>query len=80
MKGKPITDAGFIAHEQGFEAVEPGLGVFDHRASAVKFGVKERIGGGLLIGRAAVTSDVGFDVAGGAGLTQLGGVKGAIGV
>ena len=38
MPGQPIADAGFVAHERGFEAVEPSVGVFDHDAVAVKFG------------------------------------------
>ena len=68
MKGQPITNARFLAYEQGFEAVEPGVGVFDHDAPAVEFGVKESIVVGLPISGAAVAGDVGFDVARGAGL------------
>ncbi len=40
VPGEPVADADFIAYEQGFEAVEPGVGVFDHDAAAVKLGVK----------------------------------------
>ena len=69
MKGQPIANASFIAHEQGFEAIELGVGVFDHGASAVEFGVKKGVVVGLPIGGAAVASDVGFDVARGADMT-----------
>ena len=78
MKGQPIADAGFIAHEQGFEAVEPGVGVFDHGASAIEFGVKEGLVVGLPIGGATVAGDVGVDVTSGAGLPQRGGIEGTI--
>lgn len=57
MKGQPMANAGFIAHEQDFEAVEPGVGVFDHGAPAVKFGVEEGVVAGLPIGGAAVAGD-----------------------
>lgn len=78
MKSEPVADAGFVAHEQGFENVEPGIGVFDDGAAAVEFGVKKSVIVGLPIGRTAVAGDVGFDVLGGAGLTQLAGIKGAV--
>jgi len=68
MKGQPIANASFIAHEQGFEAVGPGVGVFNHGAPAVEFGVKEGVVAGLSIGGAAVAGDEGFDVARGADL------------
>ena len=63
MPGQPVSDAGFVAHEQGFEAVEPGVGVFDHDPTTVAFGVEKGVGVSLLVGGAA---DVGFDVAPGA--------------
>ena len=68
MKGQPIANASFTAHEQGSEAVEPGVGVFDLGAPAVEFGAKEGVVVGLPIGGAAVAGDVGSDVARGAGL------------
>ena len=51
---QPIVDAGFVAHEQGFKAVEPGVGVFDHDAAGVKFGVEGGVVVGLPVGGAAV--------------------------
>ena len=51
---QPVADAGFVAHEQGFEAVEPRVGVFDHDAAAVEFGVEKSVVIGLPVGGAAV--------------------------
>jgi len=61
MPGQPVADAGFIAHEQGFEAVEPGVGVFDHDAAAVALGVEKGLVVGLPVGGAAVARAVGLD-------------------
>ncbi len=80
MPGQPIADAGFVAHEQGFEAVEPGVGVFDHDAAAVQLGVEGGVVVGLPVGGAAVAGDVGLDVAPGAFLAKVLGVKGFVGV
>jgi hypothetical protein len=77
MEGEPVADAGFLAHGQGFEAVEPSVGVFDHRA-AVEFRVKECLVIGLPIGNPAVAGDAGFDGTDRACLAQLAGVKGAV--
>lgn len=80
MESEPVANAGFIAYEQGFEAVESSVGVFDDSTAAVKLGVKEGVVVGLPIGRAAVAGNVGFDVTGGTGLAQLGSIKRTIGV
>ena len=80
VPGQPIADAGFVAHEQGFKAVEPSVGVFDHDAADVKFGVEGGVVVGLPVGGAAVAGDVGLDVAPGAFLAKVLGVKGVVGV
>ena len=80
VPSQPITDAGFVAHEQGFKAVEPGVGVFDHDAVGVKFGIEGGIVVGPPVGGAAVAGDVGLDVAPGAFLAKRVGVKGFVGV
>ena len=80
MPGQPIVDAGFVAHEQGFKAVEPGVGVLDHDAAGVKFGVEGAVVVGLPVGGAAVAGDVDLDIAPGAFLTKIFGVKGFVGV
>lgn len=69
MKYQPIANAGFMAYEQGFEAIEPSVSVLDHGAAVVAFGVKEGIVVDLPIGGAAVAVNVGFAVTRGAGLT-----------
>ncbi|MDQ2769705.1 MAG: hypothetical protein M3Y54_04300 [Bacteroidota bacterium] len=61
-KVQAVGDAGFIAYEQGFEAVKPRVTVFDHGAPAIRFGVKKRVVG-LPIGGAAVAGTAGFDAA-----------------
>ena len=71
MPDQPIADAGFVAHERGFKAVEPRVGVFDHDAAAVEFGVEKGVVGGLPVGGAAVAGNVGLDVAPGAFLRVL---------
>ena len=78
MPGQPVVDAGFVAHEQGFEAVEPGVGVFDHDAAAVEFGVEKGVVVGLPVGGAAVAGDVGFDVLSGTFLPKRLAIKGFI--
>ena len=78
MPGEPVADAGFIAYEQGFEAVEPGVGVFDHDAAAVKLGVKKGVVVGLPVGGTAVAGDIGFDVTPGAFLSKRLAVKGFV--
>ena len=78
MLGQPIADAGFVAHEQGFKAVEPSVGVFDHDAAGVKFGVKGGAVVGLSVGGAAVAGDVGFDATPGAFLAKRVGVEGFV--
>ena len=80
MPSQPIADAGFVAHEQGFKAVEPSVGVFDHDAADVKFGVEGGVVVGLPVGGAAVAGDVSLDVAPGAFLAKVLGVKGVVGV
>ena len=62
--------AGFITHEQGLEAVEPGIKALDDQPAAVAFGVERRVVVGLLIGRAAVARDGNFDAAPRIGLPQ----------
>ena len=78
MPGQPIADAGFVAHEQRFKAVEPSVGVFDHDAAAVEFGVEKGVVVGLPVGGAAVAGDVGFNVTPGAFLAEVLGVKGFV--
>ena len=78
VPGQPIADAGFVAHEQGFETVEPGVGVFDQDAAAVQLGIEGGVVVGLPVGGAAVAGDVGFDVAPGAFLTKRVGVEGFV--
>ena len=78
VPSQPIADAGFVADEQGFKAVEPGVGVFDYNASAVEFGVEGGVVVGLPVGGAAVAGDVGLDVAPGAFLAKGRGVKGFV--
>ena len=80
MKGEPVADTGFVAHEQGFKAVEPRVGVFSHGPSTVEFRVKEGLVVNLPIGGAAVAGDVDFNVAGGEGLAQCVGVEGTISI
>ncbi len=80
MPGQQVADAGFVAHEQDFEAVEPGVGVFDHDAVAIELGVEGSVVGGLPGGGAAVAGDVGLDVAPGAFPAKVLGVKGFVGV
>ena len=63
VPSQPIAGAGFVAHEQGFEAVEPGVGVLGHDAAAVKLGVEGGVVVSLPVGGA---TDVGFDIAPGA--------------
>ena len=75
---QPIPDAGFVAHEQGFKAVEPGVGVLDHDAAAVQFGVEGGVVVGLPVGGAAVAGDVGLHVAPGAFLAKRIGVEGFV--
>jgi len=73
VPSRPVSDAGFVAHEQGFEAVEPSVGVFDHDPAAVAFGVEKGVVVSLPVGGAA---DVGFDVAPGALLAKRVDVEG----
>jgi len=80
VPGQPIADAGFVAHEQGFKAVEPGVGVFDHDPAGVKFRVAGGVVVGLPVGGAAVAGNVGLDVAPGAFLAKILGIKGFVGV
>ena len=47
MESEPAIDAGFVADEQGFEAVEPGVGALNGRALAVEFGVEVVVGCGF---------------------------------
>ena len=78
VPGQPIADAGFVADEQGFKAVESGVGVFDHDAAGVELGVEGGVVVGLPVGGAAVAGDVGLDVAPGAFLAKVLGVKGFV--
>lgn len=63
MLGRPIAGFGLKAHQEGFEAVQPSVGLFDDRAALVEFFVKVNVH--LFIGRslAGVALDVGLDVA-----------------
>lgn len=71
-KGEPVANAGFIAYEQGHEAVEPGDVVFEHDASAMKSVVKKRVVVGPLIGGTSATNSISFfDAARGACLASL---------
>ena len=74
----PIADAGFIAHEHGFEAVKPRISVLDYDAAAVQFGVGRGIVAGLPVGSAAVAGDIDFDIAPGAFLEKRIGVEGFV--
>ena len=76
VPSQPVSDAGFVAHAQGFEAVAPRVGVFDHDTAAVQLGVEGGVVVGLPVGGAAVAGDVGLDVAPGSFLAKVLGVKG----
>ena len=78
MPRQPIADAGFVAYEQGFEAVEPRVGVLDHDAAAVQLGVEGGVVVGLPVRGAAVAGDIRFDVAPGAFLAKLVGIEGFV--
>ena len=75
---QPIADAGFVAYEQGVEAVEPGVGVLDHDAAAVQLGVERGVVVGLPVRGAAVVGDIRFDFTPGAFLAKLFGVEGVV--
>ena len=75
---QPIADAGFVAYEQGFEAVEPRVGVLDHDAAAVQLGVEGGVVVGLPVGGAAVAGNIGLDVAPGAFLAKVPNVEGVV--
>jgi len=78
VPGQPVADAGFVAYEQGFEAIEPSVGVFNHDAAAGEFGVEKGVVVGLPVGGAAVAGDVGFDVPSGTFLPKPLAIKGFI--
>jgi len=69
VKGEPIFQTGFVAHQQGLEAIEPSVHLFNDEASAVEVGVEQGVIVGLPVGRAPVAGDFGFDVTGGARLS-----------
>jgi len=50
VPSQPVADAGFVVHAQGFEAVEPCVGMLDHDAAAVQRGIERA---GAVRGRAA---------------------------
>ena len=52
--------------------------MLDYDAAAVQFGVEGGIVVGLSVGGAAVAGDIGFDVASGAFLAKVLGVKGVV--
>ena len=72
--------AGFIAHEQGLEAVELGIEALDDQPVAVAFGVERRVVVGLPIDRTVVARDVDFDAASCTGLPPTADVKGFVGI
>ena len=80
MQGPPVLQAGFVAHEQGLEAVKPGVEALDGQAAAVEFGVQRRVVAGLPVGRVAVARDVGLDAAPGTGCSQAADIKGFVGI
>ena len=80
MQGQPVLQTGFVAHEQGLEAVEPGVEALKGPAAAVQLRVEWRVVVGLPIGRAPVAGDVDFDAAPGAILAQSADIKRLVGV
>ena len=68
MEGKPVLHIGFIAHEQGFKAVEPGIGALNGRALAVEFGIELVVSDGIARCRTRVVGNIDSDVASEAGL------------
>ena len=80
VQGHPVLQAGFVAHEQGLEAVEPGVEALNGQTAAVEFRVQRRVVVGLSVGRASVAWDVGLDAAPRTRLPQGGDIKGFIGI
>ena len=72
--------AGFIAHEQGLEAVEPGIEALDDQPVAVAFGVERRVVVGLSVDGTPVARNIGFDAALHTGLPPVADVKGFVGI
>jgi hypothetical protein len=62
--------AGFEAHEQRFEAIEPSVQLLDNLPTLIQLGDEQRLIVGLPVRRSAVARDVDFDVTTGAGLAQ----------
>lgn len=54
VPGQLVSDAGFVAHEQDFEAVKLGVDVFDPDLAAVVFGVEKGVVVRLPVGGVAV--------------------------
>ena len=63
MQGHPVLQAGFVAHEQGLEAVEPSVEALNDQPAAVEVRVQQGVVVGLPVGRASVAWDVGLDAA-----------------
>ena len=80
MEYYPVLHVGFIAYEQGFKAVEPGVGALNGCALAAAFGIEAVAGGGFARHRTRVMSNVSFDVAPEASLAQGTGIKATVGV
>ena len=80
MEREPIGQTGFVPHEQGLEAIEPGVQLFDDQPPPVKFGVQRRVIVGLPIGGAAIARNVDFDAALGARLAQAADIKDFVGI
>lgn len=70
MQGQPILQAGFVAHEQGLEAGEPGVESLNNEPSAIQLRVQRRVVIGLPVGLTPVAQNISFDVAPGTGLAQ----------
>lgn len=79
MQGQPVLQAGFVAHEQGFEAIEPSVESLSNQPP-IQLRVEHRIIVGLPIGRVSVAGDVGFDASGSICLAQCIRVEGFTGV
>ena len=79
MQVQPVFQAGFKAHEQGFEAVELGVEALNDQPTAVEFGIQLRVVVGPPVGCASVARNVLFYVAPYAGLSQAA-PKGFIGI
>jgi len=80
MKGEPGVQAGFEAHEQGFEAIESGIHLLNDLPTLIQLGDEQRIVVSLPVRRSMVARDIDLDVAAGAGLVQCVDIKSFIGI